>query len=148
MSAYPSDYLGLITRTQLARILTETYALARNIDLDESYRRLEISLSNLKLIEGLQAGIWQGMHEIKPEAVSQKLIERAVKRLERRKKFKAIRIRHQQEGAWAAVTVMIDMNAGFSTGEAIGLLDTPEGAILLEKGFEFLGREIAKTLVA
>jgi hypothetical protein len=148
MSAYPTEYLGLITKTQLARMLSETYALARNIELDEAYQRLETSLRQLKLIEGLQSGIWRGMHNIKPESDSHKLVERAAKRLQRRKNFKAIRIRNQQEGAWAAMTVLIDMHAGFSTGEAIGLLDTAEGEALLQKGFEFIGHEIAKTLVS
>ena len=147
MSGYPKEYLGLMTRTQLARMLTETYALARNIDLDESYHRLETALSNLRLIQGLQDGVWNGMHELRPETDTHKLITRATKRLEKRKKFKGIRIRYKDEGAWAAVTILIDMNSGFSTGEAIGMLDTPEGANLLEQGFQMLGLALAKTLV-
>ena len=146
-TAYPKEFLGLMTRTQLARMLTETYALARNIDLDESYHRLETALGNLRLIQGLQDGVWKGMHEIREGTESAKLIDRAAKRLERRKKFKAIRIRHKDEGSWAAVTILIDMSSGFSTGEAIGMLDTPEGGKLLEQGFEFLGHALAKTLV-
>jgi len=131
----------------MARMLTETYAVARNLTLDESYQRLETALSNLRLIQGLQGGVWKGIHQLRPETSSDKLIERATKRAAKRKKFKAVRISSRDEGPWAALMILIEMNAGFSTGEAMGMLDTPEGAELLEQGFEMIGRALAKTLV-
>jgi hypothetical protein len=147
MSGYPTEFFGLITRTLMARMLTETYAVARNLTLDESYHRLETSLSNLRLIQGLQDAIWKGMHQLRPDTSSNKLIERAAKRATNRKRFKAIRISGRDEGPWAALIILIEMNAGFSTGEAMGMLDTPQGAELVERGFEVIGRALAKTLV-
>ena len=147
MSAYPKEFLGLVTRTQMARILTETYAVARNLDLDDAYSRLETAFASEQLISGFQSGIYAGITRLRPGDNLEKLIQRAVKRVARRKKFRALRIPRKDEGGWAALMIKIEMQAGFSTGEAMGMLDTPEGAILLQRGFEVLGYEIAKILV-
>ncbi|MEE2900993.1 MAG: hypothetical protein VYC39_01630 [Myxococcota bacterium] len=147
MSAYSNEFLGLITKTQMARILTETYALARNLDLDDAYNRLEIAFSGEQLLRGFQSGIFGGITRLRPDENIEKLIQRAVKRVGRRKKFRALRIPRKDEGGWAALMIKIEMQAGFSTGEAMGMLDTPEGAALLQRGYEVLGHEIAKILV-
>jgi|GEM_PF-2780510 len=147
MSGYTKEFLGLITKTQMARILTETYAIARNLDLDDAYSRLEIAFRSEQLLSGFQSSIFEGMTRLRPNENIDKLIQRAVKRAGRRKKFRALRIRRKDEGGWAALMIKIEMQAGFSTGEAIGMLDTPEGAALLQRGFNVLGHEIAQILV-
>lgn len=147
MAAYPTSYLALVTRTQLARMLTETYARLRNIDPDESYARLEDALRDLTLIGGLQDAIWVAMCEERPETEPLKLIERAHKKLPQRKVFKAIPVRRKDEGAWTALSVLIDMNAGVATGEAVGLLDSPGGQDLLQVGFDLAGAHIAAEIL-
>ena len=147
MSAYPNEFLGLVTKTQMARILTETYAVARNLDLDEAYSRLETAFGNGQLLRGFHAGIYDGISRLRPKESMDKLLQRAAKRVARRKKFRALRIPRKSEGGWAALMVKIEMQAGYSTGEAMGMLDTAEGAELLEQGFQMLGYEIAKIFV-
>ena len=69
------------------------------------------------------------------------------KKTARRKIFKPWRPRRAQEGAWAAVCVMIEQGAGVSTGEAMGLLDTDEGRALLQEGLQHLGDFIAEQML-
>lgn len=147
MASYRAEYLGLVTRTRLAQMLTNTYAKLKNVDPDESYARLEDSLRDLRLIEGLQDAIWRALQAKRPNLTPEQLVARASKTLGRRKVFKPLRIRAADEGPWAALTVLIEFNAGFATGEAVGLLDTPDGEVLLQTGFDVCGRLLAQEML-
>ena len=140
-------YLALLTRTRLAQMLTETYAKARNVDPDESYARLDEALKSLRLISGLQNATWVAMQDIRPDLPPDKLVARAETALARRKNFKAFRIRRNEEGSFAAVTILIELGAGVSTGEALGLLESDEGEALLQAGFQVLGRHLAAVML-
>ena len=140
-------YLALLTRNRLAQLLTETYAKARNVDPNEAYARLDEALKGLRLIRGLQNATWIAMQDIRPDLPPDKLVARAESALSRRKNFKAFRIRRNEEGAFAAVTILIELGAGVSTGEALGLLETDEGEALLHSGFQVIGRHLASVMI-
>lgn len=147
MPALPTRFLGLVTRTQLAEMLAQTYAEARNIDPNEAYTRLDTALRNLRLIEGVQQGIWAALEAKKPDLAPAELVEAVAKRLSRPKKFKAVKAKSGSEGALAALTVLIDFGASVSSGDAMNLLESPQGEKLLREGFRIIGGHLAAEML-
>jgi hypothetical protein len=135
--------MGLVTRTHLAEMLAQTYATSKNIDPNEAYTRLDTSLKQLRLIEGIQKATWSALETKKPDLAPDALVELVAKKLERPKKFKAYKPKRSEEGPLAALTILIDMGASFATGEAMDLLDSPEGEKLLREGFRAIGNHLA-----
>ena len=147
MTAFPTSYLGIASRTRLAAMLAPTYGEARNIHPNEAYERLEASLRYLDLIEALQNGIWRALCELRPSSSPEDLVKRAEGRLAKRRLFKPALTKRADVGAWAALTVRIDLGAGVGSGEAYGLLDTPDGARLLSQGIELISTHLAKEIL-
>jgi hypothetical protein len=146
VTALPTRFLGIVTRTQLAEMLAQTYATAKNIDPNEAYTRLDASLKQLRLIEGIQRGIWSALEAKKPNLSPQELVELVAKKLDK-KKFKALKPKRAEEGPLAALTILIDMGAQVSSGEAMDLLDRAEGEKLLREGFRIIGAHIASEML-
>lgn len=143
----PVRFLALVTRKQLTEMLAPTYAKARNVDPNEAYERLESALTDMELLQGVQIGIWNALIAKKPKLDAAGLIELAGDKLNKRKQWKPMASTRTSEGPLAALTVLIDRGSGFGTGEAIGLLDTPDGARILKRGFELIGAHLAAEIL-
>lgn len=147
MSKVPTRFAALFTKAKLAEILSRTYAEAKLLDTNEGYTRLEDALTNLQLISGLQAAIYRAARDSRPKLDDDALADLIGKKLGKRKVFSALNPTRSSSGPLAAVTILIDKSAGFSSGEAYDLLESPEGAVMLEKGFDALGAHIVKLLL-
>ncbi|MBI4821642.1 MAG: hypothetical protein HY791_35600 [Deltaproteobacteria bacterium] len=141
----PLGFRALFTRQRLAEIVAPTYASMRFVDVNEAYGRMEEALQNSELCDRIAKATWlayRGAHE---ELSDDKVLERARKRVFRKKRFVAPK-RSGEEGAWAAVLVRIDIGAGLAGGEGFELLATEEGRALEERGLAKLGEHIAKQI--
>jgi hypothetical protein len=147
MAQLPTRFLGIVTRTQLAEMLAQTYAAARNIDPNEAYTRLDVALKTLRLIEGVQQSTWSALRAKKPDLDPSALVELVAKKLEKPRRFKALKPKRADEGGLAALTVLIDVGASVSSGEAWDLLETAEGEKLLHAGFRAIGEHLAAEML-
>ncbi len=129
-------------------MLAPTYASAKNIDPNEAYGRLEAALKNsLGLIEGVQNETWRSVLEAKPNLESDALLDLCSTKMSRRKAYKALKPQRKDEGAFAALTIMMDYGAGVSSGEALDLLESPEGQQMLQRGYKLLGKHLAQEIL-
>lgn len=147
MSSYPMSYIALVTRNRLAEMLAPTYGAIRNVDLNESWQRLDDALRDLRLIEAVQAATWVALQELRPELEPTTLIAKAQKTLDKRKTWKPATRRRKDEGAWIALSVRIDEAAGLASSEALSLLDTDDGQDLLDRGLDLLGAHLASQMI-
>jgi hypothetical protein len=147
MAKLPVRFLGLVTRSVLAEMLSQTYAAAKNIDPNEAYTRLDVALKDLKLIEGVQNAIWAAAVAAKPKLDDSALVDLLAKRLDKAKRFKAFKPKRAESGPLAAWTVLVDAGAGYSSGEARDLLYTDEGEKLLAAGFKLIGAHLASEML-
>jgi hypothetical protein len=139
----PVRFLGMMTKSVLAEMLAHTYATAKNIDPNEAYERLDVALKDLKVIEGIQQATWASVRAKKPSLDEAGILELLAKRLEKLKRFKAFKPKRAESGPLAAFTVLVDMSAGYSSGEARDLLYTEDGEKLLAAGFKLIGEHLA-----
>ncbi len=147
MSGYPKDYLGLVTRARLAEMIGPTYGEIRNLDLNESWERMDTALRDLRLIESVQLAIWYSLEDRRPELEPTTLVAKAETQTRKRKQWKPATRRRKDEGAWVALTVRIDEAAGVSSSEALSLLDTPEGEALLDRGLVLIADHLAAQMI-
>lgn len=147
MTLLRTRFLALLTRSQLTEMMAPTYAKLKNIDPNEAYTRLEGSLRQLPLIEGLQKATWDALADTKEDLNEEALVELVAKKLGKPRRFKPATVKTADEGAWIALSVLMDQGAGVGNGEAMDLLDTPGGQKLLKSGFGLAGRHLAKELL-
>lgn len=147
MTLLRTRFLALLTRAQLTEMLAPTYAKLKNIDPNEAYTRLESSLRQLELIEGLQQATWDALAKAKPDLDDQGRVDLVAKKLSKTRRYKPVTVKSADEGAFIALSVLIDRGAGVGSGEALDLLETPGGQKLLARGFGLIGAHLAKELL-
>jgi hypothetical protein len=147
VTAVPRRLIAVLTRNLLAEMLAPTYALARNVDPNEAAGRLDDALRQLRLIEGLQRGAFEGLRDAKPHLDDEGLLDVVHKKLARAKRWQPLRPKAKDDAAVAAVVLLIDAGAGVATADAWGMIESPEGHRFLEHGFRVVGAHLAKELV-
>ena len=143
MAKLPLRFTGLVTRSVLAEMMVQTYAVNKDIDPNEAYERLDVALKELRLIEGLQQSIWRAATAKKPGLDDSPLVDLLAKRLDRAKRFKPFKPKRTESGALAAVMLLVDMGAGYASGDARDLIQSEQGEKLLAEGFRLLGEHLA-----
>jgi hypothetical protein len=143
----PLRFLGLVTRSVLVEMLVSTYAAAKDVDPNDAYGRLDVALRELRLIEGLQQGIWHAAIEQKPNLDDSPLVDMLSKRLSKAKRFKPYKPKRADAGAFAAFMVLVDSAAGYSSGDAKDLLQSEQGEKLLQSGFKLVGAHLASEML-
>ncbi len=146
MTAPHRRLIAVLTRLQLTEMLAPTYALAKNLDPNEAAVRLEDALRNLRLIEGLQRGTFEGLRLAKPHLDDDAIMEVVLKKLSKTKRWQPLKPKAKDDAAVAAVTLLIDAGAGVATADAWGMIESEDGAKFLERGFLVVGAHLAKEL--
>jgi len=147
MTQVPRRLIAMMNRHLLVEMMASSYALARNIDPNEAADRLDEAMRQIKLADGLQRGAWMGLMRLKPDLDEAALMERVQKKLSKNKRWQPIKAAAREDGAFAAVILLIDVGAGVAAGEAWDMLESSEGAKFLEKGFALIGAHLAKELL-
>jgi hypothetical protein len=135
----------VLTRADLATLLTATYAAALDVDAEEAHERLTQALANAtlqaQLLEGISQALrdWQG-----PRTTDDALIDKLSKAVQaRRGKVRAA----PASPAISAVLVRVDLEAGIAPEMMRATLDTDKGRALLASGLKAFGSHLLKELL-
>ncbi|MBI2378336.1 MAG: hypothetical protein HYV07_30330 [Deltaproteobacteria bacterium] len=142
----PIGFRSLFTRERFAEMLAPAYASMRLVDVNEAYGRMEDAVQSTELCDRIARATFLAYRAAHEELSDEKLLERARKRLLKKKRFGPPKVSRADEGAWAAVLVRLDVGAGMSGGEGFELLATEEGRSLEERGLARLGAHLAKQI--
>lgn len=143
---YSAELRSRLTRERLASLWAATYGRLRGLDPNEASLRLEAAFRNPRLLGAHQDAVVRGLWALHPEATEAELVQRLDKKDRPRRRFPAP-ARMGDDGAWVAWSLEVDRAAGVASGEADGLLETPDGQRLAADGLERAGRHGAERLL-
>lgn len=147
MTLVPRRLIALMNRPLLVEMLAPSYALARNIDVNEAAHRLDDATRQLKLMDGLQRGTWSALLAAKPDKDEEAILTAVEKKRAKTKRWQPIKAKEREDGGFAALILLIDVGAGVAAGEGWDMLESKEGARFLEKGFAKMGEHLARELL-
>ncbi|GAC1347868.1 MAG: hypothetical protein NVSMB23_27810 [Myxococcales bacterium] len=135
----------ILTRTDLATLLTATYAAALDVDAEEAHERLTQVLASAvlqgELLDCVSSALrdWQG-----PRTTDDALIDKLSKAIQTRRG----RVRAAPSSpAVSAVLVRVDLEAGIAPEMMRATLETEKGRALLASGLKTLGTHLLKELL-
>ena len=136
---------AVVTRADLARLVTPTYAASMAVDEEEAHERLVQALERSGLADDLYAGLSTALEAIQgartdEEALMDKLSRGVAKRGGRVKPA-------PDHPAISAVMVRINLEIGLADEPMRATLDTPKGRAVLSQGLDALGAHLVRSLV-
>jgi hypothetical protein len=136
---------AVVTRADLAWLVTPTYAEALSVEDDEAHERLERALSHPELVDDLLWGISEALPtKLGPRTTPDQLVDRLSKGLHaRRGKVKAA----AAGPAVSAVLVRINVELGLAAEPMRLTLQTDKGQKLLDDGLRKLGAHLVDELI-
>ena len=135
----------VVTRADLARLVTPTYAEALSVDEEEAHERLTQALARPGLAEELYRGLSAGLEKAQgARTTDDALVDKLSKGLQaRRGKVKAA----PSTPALSAVMVRVNLELGLAPEQMRAMLEGDKGRAVLEKGREELGTHVVKELL-
>jgi hypothetical protein len=135
----------VITRKDLALIVTPTYAKSAEVDFDEAHERMERAVGTQSIVDALYEGLSAALFERKgPRTNDDELIDNLSAGVQkRRSRVKAAEI----SPAISAVMVMLNLELGYAPEMMRGMLASPKGAQMLQDGLRELGGHLVRQLV-
>lgn len=141
--AYYSDRLvHVVTRADLATLLTPTYAATQSVDDEEAHGRLTQALTDAELVDDLYWSLSEALarRTETPDVV----MDRLSKRLSKRKG----RIAPAEAGPGiAAMVVRINLLLGLAPDTMRAVVESEKGRAVLEKGLRSLGSHLVELLL-
>jgi hypothetical protein len=136
---------SIVTRADLAWLLTPTYAAAMDVDDDEAHDRLERAVGRPELVEDLLWGISEALEARRgPRTSEDALLDKLSAGLHaRRGKVTAA----AGDPAVSAVLVLVNLEIGMASESLRGTLETPKGRAMLDAGLRKLGDHLVRELV-
>lgn len=144
MAAFPPRFGHLVLRRHVVARLAATYAASHEIDEVEAGVRLDRGYS-AELHERLLSATW-AVWQAKPRPASE---EKQLARIDEAMQAHPFRPARAvtPTAAWSALLLAIDVNAGFASMAARGLLESPEGQAGLSRGLADAGAWLARELL-
>jgi hypothetical protein len=135
----------VVTRADLAVLLSPTYAAAQRVDEEVAQDRLQTALANDALLAQLYEGLSEALREYRgPRTTEDALVDKLSHGVEgRRAKVRPASL----TAAVSAVLVSIDLAAGIAPEMMRRTLDTEKGRALLGEGLKQLGVHLLKELL-
>jgi hypothetical protein len=135
----------VVTRADLAVLVSPTYAAAQRVDEDVAHDRLQAALADAALLAQLYEGLSEALREYRgPRTTEDALIDKLSQGVEdRRAKVRPAPL----TAALSAVLVSIDLAAGIAPEMMRRTLDTEKGRALLGEGLKQLGAHLVKELL-
>lgn len=145
MTLFSKRLPHVVTRADLARLLTPTYAGARDVEEDEAHDRLVQALERPGVADDLLRGLSAGLAAVQgPRTSEDALVDRLSAAMQaRRSKVKAA----PATPAISAVLVRLDLEIGIAPEPMRATLATERGRALLEEGLRALGTHLVRELV-
>lgn len=135
----------VVTRADLAILLTPTYAAARGVDDEEAGERLAQALAVRGVLDDLYAALSAGLRDAKgPRTDEEALLDRLSAGVQARRG--RVRAAPDSPGL-AAVLVRLDLEIGVAPEPMRETLATPRGRAVLDQGLAALGRHLVKELL-
>jgi hypothetical protein len=135
----------VLTRTDLARVLTATYAAALSVDEDEAYERLIRALERPGVADDLYRGIAAALIAGQgPRTTEDALVDKLSAGVQaRRARVKAA----AASPAISAVMVRLNLELGLAPEPMRATLASEKGRAVLEEGLRAIGAHIVKELL-
>ena len=135
----------VLTRADLATLLTPTYAAAANVDDEEAHDRLTRALSDPELLEGLYSSISEALRKkLSARMEVDALMDKLAKRV-------ALRKGHIKEAPaspqTSAAVVRINLVLGLAPESMRAVLETAKGKEALQGGLRALGAHLVAELL-
>jgi hypothetical protein len=135
----------VVTRKDLAVLLTPTYAAAQRVDEEEAHERMSRAVDDPVLVELLYGAISAGLEARKGRRTAlDELIDRLSEGVETR--LGRVRAAPETPGL-AAVLVRIDLTLGLAAQTLWNLLESEKGRTALDAGLRELGAHLVKELL-
>ncbi|HEY3449328.1 MAG TPA: hypothetical protein VGK67_23440 [Myxococcales bacterium] len=141
---FPSDRLHhVLTRGDLATLLTPTYAEAQNVDDEEAHDRLARALGDPELLDDLYWGLTQALTAQQGKRTDDALLDTLAKRVSARKG----RLAAATGREIAAVMVRINLQLNLAPDTMRSVLESEKGKAALDQGLRALGAHLVKELL-
>jgi len=136
---------AVVTRADLAWLLTPTYADSMSVDEEEAHDRLQRALGHAALVDDLYWGISEALPAKQGARTTEdQLMDKLSKGLgARRGKVKAL----ASDPAVAAVLVRINVELGLASEQMRATLETDRGRAMLDAGLRKLGVHLVGELL-
>ncbi|MGC4119442.1 MAG: hypothetical protein QM765_33720 [Myxococcales bacterium] len=133
----------VLTRADLATLLTPTYATAQNVDDEEAHDRMAHALTDPELLDDLYWGLSEALLAQQGKRTEDALMDSLAKRVSARKG----RLAPATSPEIAAVLVRINLLLNLAPESMRALLSTEKGKAALDKGLRALGTHLVKELL-
>jgi hypothetical protein len=135
----------VLTRADLARALTATYAAALSVDEEEAHERLARALERPALAEDLYRGVSAALEKAQgPRTTPDALMDKLSTGVQaRRARVKAA----PSSAAVSAVLVRVNLELGLAPEPMRDTLASDRGRAMLDEGLRALGAHLVKELL-
>jgi len=135
----------VVTRADLARMLTATYAAARSVDEEEAHERLTRALERPGVADDLYRGLSDALAGTRgPRTTEDALVDKLSTGVQARRA--RVRAATGTPGT-SAVLVRIDLELGFAPEPMRATLASDRGRAILDEGLRELGAHLVKELL-
>jgi len=135
----------VVTRKDLALLLSPTYAASAEVDFEEAHERMERAVGSQRVVDQLYAGLSAALEERKgPRTSEDELVDALSAGVQKRRS----RVKPAPPGPGiSAVMVLLNLELGFAPEMMRGALENPKGKALLDEGLRSLGTHLLKELI-
>lgn len=144
MTYFSERLTHVVTRTDLATLLTPTYAAAQSVDDEEAFDRLQQALGDPQLLDDLYWSLSEALTQRAQGAAPDAVMDKLSKRLQTRKgRLPAATVTPEI----AAVAVRINLMLGLAPDSMRAVVESAKGKAALAKGLASLGVHIVAALL-
>jgi hypothetical protein len=135
----------VVTRKDLAVLLSPTYAASAEVDFEEAHERMERAVGSQRVVDQLYAGLSAALEERKgPRTSEDELVDALSAGVQKRRS----RVKPAPPGPGiSAVMVLLNLELGYAPEMMRGALENPKGKALLDEGLRALGTHLLKELI-
>ena len=135
----------MVTRKDLALLLSPTYAASAEVDFEEAHERMERAVASARVLEQLYDGLSAALEGRKgPRTSEDELIDALSAGVQKRRS----RVKPATPGPGiSAVMVLLNLELGYAPEMMRGALENPKGRALLDEGLRALGTHLLKELI-
>ena len=135
----------VVTRKDLALLLSPTYGASAEVDFEEAHERMERAVGSQRVVDQLYAGLSAALEERKgPRTSEDELVDALSAGVQKRRS----RVKPAPPGPGiSAVMVLLNLELGFAPEMMRGALENPKGKALLDEGLRSLGTHLLKELI-
>jgi hypothetical protein len=135
----------VVTRKDLALLLSPTYAASAEVDFEEAHERMERAVGSQRVVDQLYAGLSAALEERKgPRTSEDELVDALSAGVQKRRS----RVKPAPPGPGvSAVMVLLNLELGYAPEMMRGALENPKGKALLDEGLRALGTHLLKELI-